>query len=129
MRIGIDGIFSRRGVPRVLALFLSAGLGAPLMAQTAQFTLGRNVFVPAKDGTVTTTFTASYSGKTTLSIYNSAGELVRVLFPTAVVPASMLNSLTWDGKNTSGKVVAPGIYIFHLALILGSYDKRLVVLD
>jgi hypothetical protein len=102
-----------------------------LEAQTASFTLDHNFFIATPGATVTTTFTADYSGKGTLAVYNTAGEIIETLFPANSgnqVNANQTYSVVWDGKNSAGKNVASGIYIFRLNLNLGSYEKRLLVL-
>ena len=102
-----------------------------LAAQTASFALDHNLFFAAPGAAVTTTFTATYSGKGTLAVYNTAGEIIKTLFPANSgnqVNANQIYSVSWDGKNSAGKNVASGIYIFHLNLSLGSYEKRLIVL-
>jgi len=116
-------------VKTLLALLLVWTWAFPLLAQTATFSLDHNVFNPAKDNVVTSVFSASYSGNAKLSIYNSAGEWIETIFQTTPVRASVPVTATWNGKTPSGQKVTAGIYIFHLALELGSYDKRLVVLQ
>jgi hypothetical protein len=113
----------------LLASLLVWTWALPLLAQTATFTLDHNVFNPAKDKVVTSVFSASYSGNAKLSIYNSAGEFITTIFPNTSVAASIPVTVTWNGETPSGQKVTAGIYIFHLALGLGSYDKRLVVLQ
>jgi hypothetical protein len=122
----------RNNLFKIIFTFLFLSL-APLSlrAQTASFTLDHNVFRPATGATVTTTFTATYSGKGTLAVYNTAGEIIVTLFPAGAgsqVAANQTYSMIWDGKDTAGKSVAAGIYIFRLNLNLGSYEKRLIVL-
>jgi hypothetical protein len=93
--------------------------------------LDHNFFLATQGAAVTTTFTANYSGKGTLAVYNTAGEIIETLFPASSgnqVIANQTYSMTWDGKDSAGKNVASGIYIFHLTLNLGSYEKRLIVL-
>lgn len=102
-----------------------------LWAQTPIFSLDRNVFDPSVSGKVTLTFQADYDGPGSLSVYDTAGELISVLFPkdgSNQVDANHLYSVAWDGKNDAGQNVASGVYFFHLSLKLGSYEKRLVVL-
>ena len=52
------------------------------------------------------------SGFTTLSIYNISGQKVRKL--SAGYTSAGTHSLTWDGRNDSGKTVSSGIYITQL---------------
>ena len=104
---------------------------AALWAQSATFNLDHNVLNVSAGATVTAVFTADYDTTGSLAVYNTAGELIATLFPTTAgnqVNANQSYSLVWDGKNTAGDKVAPGIYLFHLNLNLGSYEKRLVVL-
>ncbi|MGH7738685.1 MAG: FlgD immunoglobulin-like domain containing protein [bacterium] len=113
--------------------FFSILIAAPfaLWAQTPSFTLDHNVFNPSVNGKVTLTFQTDYDGPGSLSVYDTAGELVAVLFPkdgSNEVEANHFYSVTWDGKNDAGHTVASGVYLFHLSLKLGSYEKRLVVL-
>ncbi|MGB2804507.1 MAG: FlgD immunoglobulin-like domain containing protein, partial [Candidatus Zixiibacteriota bacterium] len=49
---------------------------------------------------------------TTLKIYNLCGQLVRTLVNEEKAPGTY--SVTWDGKNNSGKDVASGIYFYQL---------------
>ena len=102
-----------------------------LWAQSATFTLDHNVLNLSGGATVTAAFTADYDTTGNLSVYNTAGELIAALFPASAgnkVNAHQTYSLVWDGKNAAGYKIAPGIYMFHLNLNLGSYEKRLIVL-
>jgi flagellar hook assembly protein FlgD len=102
-----------------------------LWAQSATFALDHNVLNLSGGATVTAAFTADYDTTGKLSVYNTAGELIMTLFPTTAgnqVSAHQTYSLVWDGKNAAGNKVAAGIYVFHLSLNLGSYEKRLIVL-
>jgi flagellar hook assembly protein FlgD len=47
-----------------------------------------------------------------VKIYNSAGELVRVLW-SQPIRTSLANDFGWDGKNEAGKNVASGIYVIY----------------
>lgn len=113
-------------------VFGIGGLAPGLLhAQSAALTLDHNVFRPSGGAAVTVTFTADYPTHGTLTVYNTAGELIATLFPGATdgrVNAHQTYSFAWDGKNTAGDRVAAGIYFFHLNLTLGSDERRLVVL-
>jgi len=46
-----------------------------------------------------------------LKIFNLKGQLVKTIFKG--MPNKGLNSHSWDGKDDSGKLCAPGIYLIH----------------
>ncbi|RKY88330.1 hypothetical protein DRQ09_03040, partial [candidate division KSB1 bacterium] len=47
----------------------------------------------------------------TLDIYNSSGQLIKTLFSGSFNAG--VNSFIWDGKDSSGNVVASGIYFYR----------------
>lgn len=47
-----------------------------------------------------------------LSIYNSLGQLVKVLYNDCKVPGNY--QIKWDGNNSAGKKASPGVYFCHL---------------
>lgn len=51
------------------------------------------------------------SGRATLRVFDMAGRLVRVLVD-EVVPAGT-RSVTWDGRDSRGRSVAAGVYLFR----------------
>ena len=62
-----------------------------------------------------------------LGIYNSAGELVRLLKRGAVDDHFTLGKLEWDGKNDEGDLVASGVYIVYLHGGSAYYGKVVVI--
>jgi subtilisin family serine protease len=46
-----------------------------------------------------------------VSVFNSAGEKVREIVNT---PAFSTDVVVWDGRNSYGRVVAPGVYLVHV---------------
>lgn len=50
-----------------------------------------------------------------LTIYNSAGQLVKTLISDEVV--SGMHQAIWDGKNVSGESVSSGIYLYRLEVV------------
>jgi hypothetical protein len=46
----------------------------------------------------------------TLRIHNASGQVVRIFHPRDLTGTQAL----WDGKNESGKAVAPGVYLFSV---------------
>jgi hypothetical protein len=63
---------------------------------------------------------------TTLKIYNLCGRLVRTLVDEEKAPGTY--SVTWDGKNNSGRDVASGIYFYQLRSGGLTDAKRLVLI-
>lgn len=110
----------------LVVVLLGAGVQAGL-AQSASFTLDHNIFHPPADAQVTTTFTVPYGGNAKLVVYNSAGEVVKILYDGSV-SAGATQTLTWDGKNLSGEEVASGVYVFRLKVDIGVQSKTLIVI-
>ena len=52
------------------------------------------------------------SGRVVLEIRNSRGQLVRTLIDQWTSAGN--HQLTWDGRNSSGQVVASGVYFYRL---------------
>jgi uncharacterized repeat protein (TIGR01451 family) len=67
-------------------------------------------------------------GNVTLKVYNSAGELVRILMDK--YPGSEREVLyrTWDGKNMHGETVSAGVYVLHAIMPHTSRIAKVVVL-
>ncbi|MFA6004850.1 MAG: S8 family serine peptidase [Elusimicrobiota bacterium] len=77
-----------------------------------------NPFRTSQTGSVSFTIPLSLQGRNAkISIYTVSGEFVREL-----------SGLTWDGKNTDGKPVATGTYIFVVSTDKGTAKNRLAVI-
>ena len=76
---------------------------------TALFDNYPNPFNPS----TTLRYTLSEDTHVTLSIYNTLGQLVRVLVDENQVAG--YNEVVWDGRNEFGASVASGIYIYRIA--------------
>lgn len=61
-----------------------------------------------------------------LKIYNLCGQLVRTLVDEEKIPGTY--TVTWDGKNNSGKEVASGIYFYQLKSKNFNETKRMVLI-
>jgi hypothetical protein len=62
----------------------------------------------------------------TIRIFNSAGELVRVIEhngQTSIAPSIA----SWDLKNESNQVVAPGLFFFYLDSPIGSMQGKFII--
>ncbi|MCK4654284.1 MAG: T9SS type A sorting domain-containing protein [Candidatus Cloacimonetes bacterium] len=66
---------------------------------------------------------ASYSN---LTIYNIKGEKVKTIFE-GYVPADLIQTAVWNGKDESGKDVASGIYLYKLATKHDTFVKKMLL--
>lgn len=91
----------------VLAFF---GLTLPLAAQTNDLYVSKNMFTPGTDTVDIQVTSGNFPNSLSLQIYNSAGELVRILGQ-ADTTGPFTQTYTWDGKNVNGQNVGSGIYL------------------
>ncbi len=61
-----------------------------------------------------------------LSIYNLAGQLVRVLRPETQQAGE--HRLTWDGRDQQGRAVASGVYVYRLEVGAWAVYRRMLLL-
>jgi hypothetical protein len=69
-----------------------------------------NPFNPA----TTIEFTIPQSGKTTLVIYNTAGQKIRELLSDSLTQGTY--RVLWDGRDDSGRVVSSGTYLYRIGM-------------
>jgi hypothetical protein len=76
--------------------------------------------------TTTISFDLTEESEVEITIYNTAGELIKKLVNTNMTPGS--KTITWDGKDKDGNVVSGGVYLYNLQT--GNYNqtKRMVLL-
>jgi flagellar hook assembly protein FlgD len=69
---------------------------------------------PNTEGTTVSTidFTLSADAVVSAGIYNSSNTLVKTLFNSTAVKGS--NSLSWDGKDSTGALVGKGVYTYRI---------------
>jgi hypothetical protein len=97
-----------------------------------QFSLDQNHPNPFNPTTVipftlyASRFTVDDPFRTTLSIYNIRGQLVRTLLDEEKLPGSY--SVTWDGRDRDGKDVSSGIYFYQLTTGDNSITRKMVLL-
>ena len=76
-------------------------------------TILKNVINPDLGEVTTLHYVVQKTGTVTISVYDLAGDLVRILARTSgVAPDDYLQ--TWDGKTTSGRTVARGVYFIRI---------------
>jgi len=62
-----------------------------------------------------------------LGIYDLQGRLIRNLLYSS--PGQGLQSVTWDGANSAGARVAPGVYLYRLRTGSGAITRKMTLLD
>jgi hypothetical protein len=70
-----------------------------------------NPFNPAS-GPTNISFHLDKTEKVSIVIYNINGENIRILSDAVFQPGT--HSIYWDGKNSAGRIVNPGIYFYQL---------------
>jgi formylglycine-generating enzyme required for sulfatase activity len=90
------------------------------------FSLGQNYPNPFNPST-TIPFTLDVSGHVTLTIYNIMGQTVRTLVD-SYLPADSHNAL-WDGRDTAGKGVSAGVYLYRIVAGGHSQSRKMLLLD
>ena len=122
---------------RLLLLFsLVSVLGAlaPLRAQTPTPTTGchdtlfvsRNVLRPLSGETLEIDVNLCETGHYRVTVYNSAGELVRVLRSNDN-QTPLQDPVLWDGKNNQGDTVASGVYLIRFTNPSTDLQSRVIV--
>jgi len=79
---------------------------------------------PAR-GRATIAWNVTQEGPVSLAVYDASGREVRSLVSTSMKPGT--HSVTWDGKASNGRSVAPGVYFCKLATVSGMHRQKLVV--
>ncbi len=92
---------------------------------SARFELRQNLPNPFQRST-RITFVTRASAQAELGIYDLSGRLVRKLFQGAVSPGEQ--SVTWDGRDASGRAVASGVYFYRLRVGGEVLERRLMLL-
>jgi formylglycine-generating enzyme required for sulfatase activity len=90
------------------------------------FSLGQNYPNPFNPST-TIPFTLDAPGLVNLTIYNIMGQTVRTLVDSDF-PAGSHNAL-WDGRDTAGKGVSAGVYLYRLVTNGHSHSRKMLLLD
>ncbi len=62
-----------------------------------------------------------------LTIYNIKGEKIKTIFEGSV-PADIIQTAYWNGKDKSGKDVATGVYLYRLMTNKTKYIKRMLLM-
>ena len=71
-------------------------------------------------------FTMSMQDHASLSIYNIKGQKVATIMDSYMKPGK--HTLTWSGKDSMGREVSSGMYIYKITVGKISYQKKLILL-
>lgn len=71
------------------------------------------------------TFRLDRQQKTTLTVYNLQGQMIKVLAAQEFSAGN--HEIVWDGKNQSGNIVSTGVFLLKLATNQGTDIKRLII--
>jgi flagellar hook assembly protein FlgD len=69
-------------------------------------------------------FELPMAGRATLTVYDLAGRVVRVLATGWFAPGEQ--SVGWDGRGDDGSALAPGAYVARLETARGALSRRFV---
>ena len=61
-----------------------------------------------------------------LTIYNTKGQKIQTLFK-GNVPADIVKSVVWDGRDNSGKHVGSGIYLYELQTNKETFIRKMIL--
>jgi len=100
---------------------ISVTVGRP-----AAFALNQSYPNPIGRGTATIWYALKEPGRTTLAVYNVAGQKVKTLVDGR--QAAGCYSVAWDGRNDRGRMLADGVYIYKLVSGGFSATRRLTLL-
>ncbi len=85
----------------------------PVPTLPSDFWVSRNSWRPDHDVPVEIRIHCRTPGRLSLKIYNTAGELVKVLWQGIFTNPDFFETITWDGKNENKEKVASGLYVVH----------------
>lgn len=102
---GVDYYYGHGLVDAYKAVTTAASAGASINSLTIQ----PSSFVLTGTSVSTISYNLSYSAAVSIKVLNSSGQLVKQL-ATSKSSVSGNNTITWDGKDSSGKYVLPGTY-------------------
>lgn len=90
------------------------------------FLLAQNYPNPFNPET-TIEFSIKQSGYVNLTVFNSRGEKVRILFDNEVYDVRNRITVVWDGKNQQGSNAASGVYFYRLRHGSRVETKRMIL--
>ncbi|HEY5039226.1 MAG TPA: FlgD immunoglobulin-like domain containing protein, partial [bacterium] len=98
----------------------------PTLVYQDVFYVSENQFVPSQGPVSIYVKYAFYPGNFKLTVFNSAGELVKEL-DSRQLNGPFTQSYTWDGTNKYGEKCADGVYVIYLMEPFSQKMKRLLL--
>jgi hypothetical protein len=77
-------------------------------------------------GVVTIKFTLSKREEVSIGVYDVRGRKIRSVFAESAEPGN--HKIVWDGRDDSGRAVAPGLYLCRMKTESGADGKKIVIL-
>lgn len=127
-----NGMFASTGTYRILAKVAAGGetvyktMNIKVVDQvtpSVAFSSSSTIFSPAVQGKIVIPYILNKSAKVSAAIYDQAGKPVKTLYFNLSI-AGGKRSVTWDGKNSSGKRVADGTYKLTITVTDSKKAKR-----
>lgn len=103
----------------------TSAAAAPLASELRLSQNYPNPFALNRNASTVISYRTPESGMTTLKVYNLLGREVRTLVNEAR-PAGR-TTVTWDGRNNTGRVVPAGIYVYKLTTNTQSVSRRMML--
>jgi hypothetical protein len=98
-----------------------------LVLPEEKFFISHNIFNPEHGESVSIEWKVSARDKVFLGVYNTAGELVRLLERGSTPRGFSMGYVDWDGKNDNDDLVASGVYVIYLHGTRAYYGKVVVI--
>ncbi len=117
---GNNGVIDSWGLNFTLKDFVSAGGHLPVSAAVL-FPNSPNPFNPS----TRIAFELAVAGRTQLSIFDLRGMVVRRLLG-GVLDAGR-HSVTWDGRNDSGRQAGSGVYLYRLVTPTETLERKMLL--
>jgi nitrate reductase cytochrome c-type subunit len=114
LKDGSQGIHNAKYTFGLLTRALGLVTGVKVVSDQVphSYALGQNYPNPFNP-TTTINFSVPKTGTVNLSVYNSIGQLVKVLANDNYVPGTY--QVAWNGRNSAGNLVASGVYFYRFA--------------
>ena len=113
-------VFLNQGVP-------ATAVAAETVASPSAFALGANYPNPFNPATTIPFAVPAEAGDVDLTIYNTLGQSVRQVWNGPLAAGE--HRLAWDGRDTQGRSVAAGVYLYRLQVGDQTRIRKMVKLE
>jgi hypothetical protein len=103
----------------------STGTITVIATKQGKVIIRNNVINPSKGELVYINFVLKKSEKVNITVYNLAGNPVKVIFNKKGVPG--LNEVAWDGKNKKGRLVSRAVYYVLIKIGKTRYTRKVLI--